>query len=62
MITKKLKAGEIVKINGIPLSLCQDTEVETHEGNAPMVWSESGEIAPAMASADTKITTKETTL
>ena len=44
MITKKLKAGEIVKINGIPLSLCQDTEVETHEGNAPMVWSESGEI------------------
>ena len=39
-----IKSGGIVKINGIPLSVCHDVEVETHEGNAPMVWDESGEI------------------
>jgi hypothetical protein len=39
-----IKSGEIVKVNGIPLSVCHDVEVETHDGNAPMVWDESGEI------------------
>jgi hypothetical protein len=41
---KTLKAETVIKLNGIPVSLCSDVEVETHAGNASLIWDESGEV------------------
>lgn len=41
---KILKAETVIKLNGIPVSLCSDVEVETHDGNATLLWGESGQI------------------
>ena len=41
---RKLKSGTLIKLNGIPVSLCDPVEVETSEGNASLIWDESGQI------------------
>lgn len=41
---KVLKAETIIKLNGIPVSLCSDVEVDVHEGNVPLIWDESGQV------------------
>ena len=39
-----LKSGTIVKIDGVPLSLCEDVEVEFDQGNAGFFIGGSREI------------------
>ena len=41
---KTLESGTLIKINGLPVSLCSSVEVETSPGNAALIWGESGKI------------------
>ena len=41
---KTLESGTIIKLNGIPVSLCSPVDVETSDGNASLIWDESGQI------------------
>ncbi len=40
-----LEAGTLIKLSGIPVSLCSQVEVEISEGNAGLIWGGSRKIA-----------------
>jgi len=58
--TKKftLKAGEVVKLNGIPIQLAQDADFETHEANYKCLFSQSESEIPNQAASPDSLATK----
>tara|TARA_Y100000766_G_scaffold255852_1_gene242200 strand:- start:597 stop:821 length:225 start_codon:yes stop_codon:yes gene_type:complete len=53
-----LKAGEVVKLNGVPIQLAQDAYFETHEDNYKYLLSQFESETPNQAASPDNLATK----
>ena len=58
----KLKAGQVVKLNGIPITLTEDAAFEAHEDNYKLFCSQLLSDNPVQAASPVSLATKSESL